>query len=297
MIKKIILVLITLFFTQQIFAENFLNEKDILKLPRDSATKRIAYGKDFLQFGDLRIPEGKGPFPVVILIHGGCWLSKFANLEIMSPLATAFKKTGIATWNIEYRSVDNPGGGWPGTFQDVGNGIDYLGKIAQEYHLDLNRVVIIGHSAGGHLALWGAARHKLSKNSVLFSQKTLPIRGVIDLSGPPSLINFFPSQDICGEKVITKMMGGSPLQQPEKYREASASELLPLKVKQIFIIGKNDDVVPPAFGKEYQQAANKKGEKVDFIIVDHAAHLEPISPDSKMWPYIKKSVIQLLGKN
>ena len=295
MIKKMFLILMTLCSFQSAIAKEYLKVGDILKLPRDAATKRIAYGKDPLQFGDLRLPEGKGPFPVVILIHGGCWLSKFANLEIMSPLATAFKKAGIATWNIEYRPVDNAGGGWPGTFQDVGNGIDYLKNIASQYHLKLKRVVLVGHSAGGQLALWGAARHKLPQDSVLFTPKPLPIHGVIDLAGPPNLISIFPLQRICDEDVITEMMGGTPSEVPQRYREASASELLPLGMKQILITGRDDLVVPPTFGKEYQRAAKKKGDAVSFIIVDDAAHMEPISPESNMWPYVKKSTNKLLG--
>lgn len=291
-----IIIFFILFFFQETYADNYLTVKDILNLPRNAATKRITYGGEPLQFGDLRIPQGKGPFPVVILIHGGCWLSKIANLEIMSPLASAFQKAGIATWNIEYRSVDNEGGGWPGTFQDVGNGIDYLKNIAQDYHLDLTRVVLLGHSAGGQLALWGAARHNLSKKSVLFTAKPLPIRGVVDLAGPPSLSGFFPLQGcVCKENVITKMMGGSPFEKPQRYQEASASNLLPLRIKQILINGKDDFAVPPIFEEEYQRAAQKKGDDVRLIEIPHAAHLEPISPQSNMWPLIKKSVINLFS--
>jgi acetyl esterase/lipase len=103
------------------------------------------------------VPEGRGPFPVAIIIHGGCWLSRFASLTIMSPLADALAKDGIATWNLEYRRNDNPGGGWPGSFLDVAHGVDHIRELARKYPLDTTRVAITGHSAG---AIWHSGRRR-----------------------------------------------------------------------------------------------------------------------------------------
>lgn len=143
----------------------YLNPSDVNALPSKPPDARIFYGRDPLQFGDLRLPKGSGPHPVAIVIHGGCWLSAMADLRNTAALADALRDNGVATWNIEYRREDSPGGGWPGTFQDVAHAADFLRQIALKYSLDLGRVVALGHSSGGHLALWLAARHRLPGDS------------------------------------------------------------------------------------------------------------------------------------
>ena len=122
---------------------------ELEKLPAQAADQRISYGKDSSQYGDLRIPTGPGPHPVAVLIHGGCFKAQYATPRDLAAMADALKADGIATWNIEYRRLGQPGGGWPGTYLDVANAIDYLPNIAQQYSLDLDRVAVVGHSAGG----------------------------------------------------------------------------------------------------------------------------------------------------
>src|SRR5262245_51125921 len=121
---------------------------------------RIAYGGDPLQFGDLRLPSGPGPYPVAVVIHGGCWFNLF-GLEQMDAMSDTLTAAGVATWNIAYRRIGDPGGGFPNTLTDVGRAVDTVRELAPTYHLDLGRVITVGHSAGGHLALWVAARHRL----------------------------------------------------------------------------------------------------------------------------------------
>lgn len=137
---------------QQPGPPRYLSADDILKLPARAPDARIAYGSDPLQFGELRLPEGRGPFPVAIVIHGGCYQKRFADLRIMDALSTALTAEGMATWNIEYRKIDEPGGPWPGMFRDIASGVDYVRQLASKYPLDLKRVIAVGHSAGGHLA-------------------------------------------------------------------------------------------------------------------------------------------------
>src|SRR5687768_12371476 len=127
-----------------------LRPADVEKLPSKPADTRIPYGEDGQQFGELRLPKGNGPFPLAIVIHGGCWLSRW-TLTNTAPLADALRDAGVATWNLEYRRVDHPGGGWPGTFTDIADGTDVVRRIAREHPIDLTRVVTIGHSAGAHL--------------------------------------------------------------------------------------------------------------------------------------------------
>src|SRR5258706_4695885 len=125
---------------------------------------RLAYGAEPFQFGELYLPDNAGPHPVVILIHGGYWRARY-GLDLMIGLAHDLAARGVAVWNIEYRRVGNPGGGWPGTLLDVALAADNLKIVAQAYALDLQRVIPIGHSAGGHLAFWPAARPNLFKKS------------------------------------------------------------------------------------------------------------------------------------
>ena len=157
---------------------------DALALPRPEPTARLAYGPQLLQFGELRVPDGDGPHPVAVVIHGGCWLAEY-DLGYMSALADGLTRDGVATWSIEYRRVGDDGGGWPGTFLDVAAAADSLVYLARDYDLDLDRVVAVGHSAGGHLALWLAARHRLQSDDPLRGRSPLRLSGVVALAGIP----------------------------------------------------------------------------------------------------------------
>jgi arylformamidase len=164
--------------------QRLLRPSDIDTLSAKPATARIAYGPDSLQFGDLRLPDTPGPHPVVIVIHGGCWVSRFANIRNSTALADALRDAGFATWNVEYRRTDSPGGGWPNTFLDVARATDHLRELAKRYPLDLTRTVAVGHSAGGHLAammlacVWPAFARDLPAGLV---KNAMSISGLHDL--------------------------------------------------------------------------------------------------------------------
>ncbi|GAB3818443.1 hypothetical protein GCM10028895_15720 [Pontibacter rugosus] len=163
--------------------------QQIAETPVPAADHVIKYGSDSLQFGELRLPEGKGNFPVVVVVHGGCWLNQY-NLQYMSHLSDALTKAGYATWNIEFRRVGDAYGAWPGTFQDVAMATDHVRELAKRYPLDAKKVVVIGHSAGGHLALWLAARHRLPKSSPLYVKNPLKLKGVVSLAGITDLATY-----------------------------------------------------------------------------------------------------------
>src|SRR5262245_9312424 len=262
--------------------------------------RRIAYGKDPLQFGELRVPSTKGPHPVAIVIHGGCWLAKLGDMEErvvaldnMRPAAAALTDAGIATWNVEYRRLGNAGGGWPGTFQDVAHAADFIRTLARANQLDLKRVVAIGHSAGGQLAMWLAARPKLPKTTDLFMRKPLPLRGVVDLDGPLDLKATIPMQQpVCGSPVITDLLGGSPGEQPERYRAASPIELLPLGVRQEFFAGR----MFAAHAAPYEIAAKQAGDVLHTTVLASTGHFEFIDPQSEVWPQVIAAVRGLLDK-
>jgi len=267
-------------------------------LPTKRADIRIAYGKEPDQFGELRVPSGMGPHPVVILIHGGCWRADFSNLHELGPIGDALKKSGVATWNLEYRRLGQTGAGWPGTYLDVGKGIDHLRSFAVAEKLDLKRVIVMGHSAGGHLALWAAARARVSSSSQIYKANPLPLRGVIDLAGTPDMTAFYPLQrSSCGGRaVVEEMLGGSPTEVPQHYSEASAIQMLPLRVKQIVVWGKSDKVVPISIGEAYVAAAKQRNETVRLLAFDNIGHFEIAAPISPSWPVLESEILKMLSE-
>jgi len=272
---------------------------DLANAPVPAGAQRIAYGTDPLQFGELRVPSTPGPHPVAIVVHGGCWLAKLGNmarnavaLDNMRPVAAALTDAGIATWNIEYRRLGNEGGGWPGTFRDVGNAADFLRTLARERRLELTRVIAIGHSAGGHLAMWLAARQKLTNTSDLYVGNPLRLAGVVDLDGPADLRATLPlQQPVCGAPVVTNLLGGSPEERPERYRDGSPVERLPLGVPQAFFAGRMfAEHVPP-----YEAASKRAGDTVVTTVLPTATHFVFIDPQSEVWPQVLSSVRRLLS--
>ena len=271
-----------------------LGPRDIDALPSKPADAKVSYGTGELQFGELRLPKGNGPFPVAIVIHGGCWVSKFATLQNTAALSDALRDAGIATWNIEYRRLDHPGGGWPGTFTDVADGTDHVRELAKKHPLDLSRVVTVGHSAGAHLALWAGARARLPKGSPLYRENPLKLRGAVALGGPGDLKGFYEyAAKICGSNVIEQLMGGSPTTVADRYAQGSPMELLPLGTKQVLIVGVNDPVMPAPMRESYAGIASSKGDTVEVVEVP-GSHFEVIAPTSEAWPTVRDKVLALL---
>jgi len=274
----------------------FLGVDDINLLPSAPADARIAYGPEPDQFGELRLPKGKGFHPVAVVIHGGCWVESYANLQNTAALADALRRQGMATWNIEYRRSDMRGGGWPGTFLDVARAIDFLRVLAGKYPLDLTRVISIGHSAGGQLALWAAARHRLPTGSAVFLRDPLTIAGVLALGTPCDLAGFRRKEtEVCGQPVVTRLLGGSPGQVSERYAQASPIEMLPLGVPQIIITASADFVESPAEGAAYAAAARRAGDSAHQRVIQDAGHFEYLSPSSAAWPVVRAAARELAG--
>ncbi len=252
---------------------------------------RSSYGADPLQFGELRLPAGDGSHPVAIVVHGGFWLNAY-DLSLMTPMCASLTEAGIATWNIEYRRIGDGGGGWPGTLQDVALAADYLRDLAWGYNLDLRRVITIGHSAGGHLALWLAARGRISASDPLYRANPLPIRGAIPLAAVSDLKRGWEMG--LGGGVVPKFIGGTPDEFPERYASASPAEMLPLGVPQILIHGARDDIVPIKISQEYQAAASARGDEVTLIPLPDAGHFQVIDPESPEWSPVMGAVLKLI---
>ena len=262
---------------------------DIQKLPKPPADHRLTYGNDPLQFGELRLPKSQGKNPVVIVVHGGCWFAEY-DLNHVAAFSDALTKLGVATWTIEYRRIGDKGGAWPGTFQDVAKGADFLREVGKKYHLDMQRVIVIGHSAGGQLALWLAARKSLPKSSELYSPNPIRLKGVISLAGISDLKKYRPNCD----DSVHKLLGGSPEQFGERYQQTSPIDLLPLRVPIRLIHGAKDRIVPLDLGKEFEAAAKKRGDDVQLSILETAGHFELISPLAPAWKTVEQNVRDLL---
>jgi acetyl esterase/lipase len=256
---------------------------DIGKLPRPAADHELAYGDDPNQIGELRLPPGSGPFPVVVLIHGGCWLPQAPRY--LAAMGEELKKDGIATWNIEYRRIGQAGGGWPGTYLDVGRAIDHLRTIAPRYHLDLDRTAVLGHSAGGHLAMWAATRRRLGRENAVYVADPINMAGTIDMSA-----NIGHMEEKCRGPVVTSLMGGTVSAVSDRYRTVSAQTHLPLGVSQVLIWGDHEDFVPQPLVEQYVDAARRAGDRARLIVVPAAGHFETASPFTAAWAAVREAI-------
>ncbi len=247
-----------------------LTWSDIQALPAPPQGRRISYGSLPDQFGDLRLPPGHGPFPSAMLIHGGCWRASI-SLDHLAPFAAALTSHGIATWSIEYRRADSDGGGYPGTFDDVLAAFDRMACIPE---LDPDRVVIAGHSAGGHLALWaGAHRHT-------------NIRGAVSICGIPDLRA--AAATVCGG-MIARLVPN-----PDDFPGASPMEMLPLRVAQTVITAERDDIVAPGWSQSYADAAEAAGDPVTRIPIREAGHFDLIAPGTDACGQVIKELYGIL---
>jgi acetyl esterase/lipase len=241
----------------------------------DSSCQTVAYGPSPDQVGDLYLPMARRA-PVICLLHGGFWRMPYGRDHI-APLAMELQTLGFAVWNLEYRRVGAPGGGWPGTLEDVGRGIDHLAQLAaQGDALDLSRLTAVGHSAGGHLALWSAAACNGAHSALL------PAR-----VKPAAAVGLAPVADLrlaydarCGDGAVERLLGGSPMEVPQRYRIASPAERLPTGVKQLLIHGTGDEDVPVDISRRYARDARAAGDDVDFIELATASHMDLVDTRS-----------------
>ncbi len=279
------------------------------KQPADTRTSikplRLSYGPEPLQFGDLYMPYSPDPHPTVILIHGGYWRARY-GLDLMNGLAEDLAKRGYAAWNIEYRRVGDPGGGWPGTLLDVALATDYIRQLAPTYSLDLRYIVPIGHSAGGHLAFWLEARPRIplfADNSPLIGSQQpgdeketatpLALRGAISLAGVVDLEMAWRLNLSNG--AVIELLGGSFTEVPDRYFAASPAAMLPLGVPQVLIHGTNDDNVPLQVSQAYANAARSVNDPVTCIILDGVDHFDVIDPYSNAWAITFKELQKLVS--
>ena len=261
----------------------------IFDTPGPPADARYTYGRYPQQFVELRLPSGptSGLIPTVVVIHGGFWLADY-DLEHITHLCGRLAEVGIATWCLEYRRLGNVGGGFPGTFHDVGAAVDLLRDVAPEHGLDLDGLTALGHSAGGHLALWAASRRAGVGLEADQGTDPVSVRRVVSLAGMGDLRAAF-ELGLCHD-VIRHLMGGAPDAEDSRYALASPADVLPLGATQLLFQGATDRWVPLQLSESYAAAAGQAGDGVDLHVFEDVGHFELIDPESEPWKTIETAL-------
>jgi pimeloyl-ACP methyl ester carboxylesterase len=255
--------------------------------------KTYCYGANDQQFGHLYKAKDPKVVPVVIVIHGGYWkdnhnLDSYATSAIVDYLQTL----NVAIWNLEYRRMNSLGENskapWPASYNDVADGIDHLDKIKDKEGLDLNRILLIGHSAGGNLAAWAASRHSISPDSELYHQNPLPIKSIISIS---AILNLFAITDVDQPEQIERLMGGTPQTHQARYFACDPSTLYEATMNITVVHGAQDTCVKVAQAKHYCEKSNGN---VKQIIMPDADHFSMLPHDGiwveDQWLQIKKLI-------
>jgi acetyl esterase/lipase len=237
---------------------------------------RIAFGDDAEQFGDLRLPDGAGPHPVAIVLHGGFWRAAH-DLEHLGPVCEALTTLGIATFNVEYRRVGHRGGEWPASLRDV---VAAMRRLDGMPELDPARRVLVGFSAGGQLAVRAA-------------HEDPGLCGVVSLAG---LLDLRAGAALgLGRDAVQALLGGTPAEVPARYADASPIEQGPLAVRQIIVHGDRDELVPCSMSADYVAAAAARGDRAELREIAGAGHFELIDPASAAWPAVVAAVRDVIG--
>lgn len=270
--------------------------REFLALPKTVPTHAISYGAAPSQGIDVFLPAGRGPHPVAILIHGGCW-SDFpgAGREQLRPLAADWARRGIAVWSIGYRRANEAGGGYPHLYRDVATAVDRLRSEAPGLGIDTQRSVLAGHSAGGHLALWAASRTRLPPGSPLQqSGEPLPVRGVVSIAGVGDLAAFAPRlPGNCGRGILEKLSGGGP----DAYADVSPAQLgLPELVRSVVMVSAaHDRIVPLRAARDYRNALDAgAASRVRLRDVAGAGHFDLVTPGTPASEAVFEEVQRLL---
>lgn len=274
----------------------------------------IRYGGQPSQFGELRLPEGDGPFPVVVMIHGGWWAAMW-DVTAVRPLVDDLVANGYAVWNIEYRRIGETGAGWPGTFEDVAAAVDLVPDLHPK--LDPERVAVVGHSAGGHLATWAAHRAGLP-DGVPGAHPAVRLAGAVSLAGAldlraadnaemgkeladttaepprgapePSAPEMWPIVAAqVGHGMVRLLLGAQ-----DRYELTSPPEMADGGVPVLAIHGTADEVVPVEFSRTYAKAATGKGGDAEFVESPGADHFHVIEPDGHAWSVAREWLAEKL---
>ncbi len=249
-----------------------LSPADYQLFPTVEPDYRYAYGSHPEQFGELTLPRSEAPHPVIVLIHGGGYRQLY-DLRPLGQVVKALAAKGFAVWNIEYRRQGN-GGDYPNMFLDVAAGADYLPQLAAAHALDLSNVISMGHSAGGHLALWLAGRRRIKRESPLYAEEPIMINAVLALAPLADVAR--AAEHGLSSDALADVMGGDPASAPANFRNGSPTALLPFHLPQTIIVG-SEDAAMLVNARSYVQEASARGDAVELIVLPGAGHFEIVA--------------------
>ncbi|MCH2457381.1 MAG: alpha/beta hydrolase [Henriciella sp.] len=275
--------------------ESLLTWSDLLGRPLPQPDVSVTTGPGATDIVDVWIPVGESPFPTVLMIHGGCWQKEIADRTLMNYAADALRDEGMAVWNIEYRGVDEEGGGYPGTFLDVARAVDALKDKGPALGLDTSNVVATGHSAGGHLALWAAARPNIAEQSPLYEDAPFVTEAVMNIGGLADLEASAPVTEAgCLSDIMDLLTGPSSTGRVDAFSDTSPAALLPLGVRQIIVNSARDRIAPPQLGQGYTAKATAAGDDAEYIEVP-GGHVELVAPGTPAFDRQVQILKGLLG--
>ena len=267
---------------------------EYLALTGPAPTARLAYGPAPSQYAELFVPQGAGPFPVAVLVHGGCWTSKFGGITQLRNMAGALAARGIAVWNVEYRRVDEEGGGYPGMYLDMHAALDLLATSAPTHKLDLERIVAVGHSAGGQLVQWIAGRARIPPGSPLYRADGLKVDRIVSLGGLADLRHEAALiKSSCGRD-IAQLAGTPGPERPDVLVDTNAADLMPNGSRTWLVTGALDTISPPRVAHDYAARATAAGDAAEVVILPDASHYDEVAATSFAWPQVLRVIEQAL---
>lgn len=275
------------------FKDTLSLAKYLAQLKPAKADLRTSYGPAKSQYADLYLPkDAREAVPVVILVHGGCWNVE-VPAETLASNAADLTRAGVAVWNIEYRRIGEPGGGYPGMYEDVGAAFDMLRSVAGAHRLDLTRVTVVGHSSGAHLGMWAAARHKLPAGHALRGADPLPVRSVLSVGGAPDIEHAAELLPIACPGVVTinQVVGAKTPDRAKPFADTSANQMFPLGIRTRSIMGEYDDVLPPYLGLWWQRLASRKGDDVDTHVIKGGGHFDLVATSEPEWQEVRALIL------
>jgi acetyl esterase/lipase len=268
---------------------------DVFSPPAAPPHLTLGYGELPDQVADVRLPSGAAACPLVVVVHGGFWKAEFDRAHA-GPQSAGLAAAGYVVATVDYRRVGQPGGGWPGTFDDLAALTDAVPSLVADAlpgRVDRTRTVLVGHSAGGHLAAWAAARHRLPRESPWHRTTPLAV-GVVSLAG---VLDLEQSERLgLGGHAASKLLDGSPRRQRGRYALADPSALLPTGGRLIAVHGTRDESVPLEISKRYVDRALAAGDHAELVEIDGCGHDELIDPLSLAWPTVLAAVATALSR-
>lgn len=252
---------------------------DLTDRPLPQPTSTHAYGSGAAQVADLWLPDGAGPHPVVLMVHGGCWQKAIADRTLMNYAAEDLRQRGLAVWNIEYRGVDEAGGGYPGTFTDVSDAANALLTMGPDLGLDTDRISAFGHSAGGHLAAWLATQDNLDPQSKVYTGHVIGFQMVVISGGLADLeTSLSVTPATCLAQIADQLTGPADAIRPDVFSDTSPARLLPADARFISVNGEKDRIAPPRLGQAFTTAVRQAGGSADYLEIADSGHVELIAP-------------------